>query len=79
MVAIAESPITAPISTIITVLVPFVILHLGLPEKTKIYALLSPRHSLNPIYMCSLDPNTIDCSKRCLLGLIDTLKPFSSK
>jgi len=56
MVAIAESPITAPISTIITVLVPFVILHLGLPEKTKIYALLSPRHYLNPIYMCSLGP-----------------------
>ena len=49
MVAIAERPITAPISTIITVLVPFVILHLGLPEKTKIYALLFPRQLLKSV------------------------------
>ena len=40
MDATADRIMTAPINTIIVVLIPVVTLHLGLPEKTKIYALL---------------------------------------
>lgn len=40
MDATVDRPMTAPISTINTVLIPFVALHLRLPDKTKIYALL---------------------------------------
>ena len=40
MDATVDRIMTAPINTIIVVLIPVVTLHLGLPEKTKIYALL---------------------------------------
>jgi hypothetical protein len=47
MDATVDRPMTAPISTINTVLIPFVALHLRLPDKTKIYALLFGVRYLN--------------------------------
>ena len=40
MDATVDRIMTVPINTIIVVLIPVVTLHLGLPEKTKLYALL---------------------------------------
>ena len=47
MDATVDRIMTAPINTIIVVLIPVVNLHLGLPEKTKIYALLLEVQSIS--------------------------------